>query len=58
MDLLAWDTAPPNSVYRDQIASVCGEAAVLGMLVLCSQLEHVTITLEEHRLGLTSLARE
>ena len=49
-----WDTAATaDAVYRDQIASVCGEAAMLDMLELFSELERITITLEEHGLGLT-----
>ena len=34
---------PPNSVYRDQIASVCGEAAGLDMLELFSELEQFPV---------------
>ncbi len=50
----AWhaDTVP-DSVYRDQIGAVCGEACVDDMLTVFRELEATTIALEEHGLGLT-----
>jgi len=49
-----WDAnATPEEVYADQIRAVCGEAAVEPMLEAFRELEAVTISLEEHGLGLT-----
>ena len=50
----SWDAAAtPESVYRDQVRSASGEAAVADMLETFRELESVTITLEKHGLGLT-----
>ncbi|NSW58000.1 MAG: hypothetical protein HPY44_18500 [Armatimonadetes bacterium] len=49
----AWDrSATPDEVYRDQIAAICGEAAVGDMLVAFSELEAATEVLEWEALGL------
>ena len=50
----AWDAGiTPAMVYRDQIRSVCGDAAVAPMLETFRELEAVTIDLEDHDLGLS-----
>lgn len=50
----AWDeTATPESVYRDQIGSVCGQACVPDMLEMFRQLEHTTMSLEDLGLWLS-----
>ena len=50
----SWDTAvTPESAYRDQVHCACGELAVADMLEMFRELERVTITLEQHGLGLT-----
>ena len=50
----SWDeAATPESVYRDQIRSVCGDKAVGDMLEMFRELEAATVTLENHGLGLT-----
>jgi hypothetical protein len=49
----AWyPDATPNSVYVNQIRSVCGEAAVEPMLEAFRELEATTIDLEAHGMGL------
>lgn len=49
----AWDPeATPESVYRDHIRAVCGEAAVEPLLEAFREIENVTAALEEHGLGL------
>ena len=50
----SWDeSTTPESVYRDQIRSVCGDKAVGDMLEVFRELEAATVTLEDHGLGLT-----
>jgi len=50
----AWDaSAMPESVYRDQIEAVCGEACVEEMLTVFREVEATTVGLEWHGLGLT-----
>jgi hypothetical protein len=50
----AWDAkVTPEDVYRDQIAHVCGDAAVPDMLKVFREVEAATVTLEWHGLGLT-----
>jgi hypothetical protein len=48
----AWDAAAtPQSVYRDQLRAVCGEAAVEEMLTVFREVEAATVQLEWHGLG-------
>jgi hypothetical protein len=50
----AWDPrATPPAVYRDQVQAVCGKAAVSDMLAVLSDVEAITLALEDHGLGLT-----
>ena len=50
----AWDTkTTPESVYRDQVRAVCGEACVEEMLTVFREVEATTVRLEWHGLGLT-----
>lgn len=54
LERTAWNPkANPEEVYRDQVAHVCGEAAVEDMLKVFSEVEAATVTLEWHGLGLT-----
>ena len=49
----AWDeTATPESIYRDQVRAVCGEAAVEDLLTMFRELEETSVLLEWHALGL------
>ena len=43
----------PEDVYRDQILTVCGKAAVPDMLTVFAEVEEVTRNLNGHGLGLT-----
>jgi hypothetical protein len=53
----AWDaTVSPEDVYRDQIAHVCGEAAIADMMQVFHEVEAATTILEWHGLGLTYTA--
>lgn len=50
----AWQPdATPDSLYRDQVRAVCGEACVPDMLTVFREVEAVTVGLEWHGLGLT-----
>jgi len=50
----AWDkSATPEDIYRDQISTVCGAAAVEDMLTVLREVEAATVLLEWHGLGLT-----
>ena len=50
----AWhDDVTPEDVYRDQVSTVCGKAAVPDMLTVFAELEDVTRHLNGHGLGLT-----
>jgi hypothetical protein len=50
----AWDkTTTPDAVYRDQVRTACGKAAVKDMLTVFRGVEATTVALEDHALGLT-----
>lgn len=50
----SWDaTATPRSVYVDQISAVCGKEAVEPMLEAFRELEAVTVSLEDHGMGIS-----
>jgi len=50
----AWDDGTtPEKVYRDQISAVCGDAAVPDLLRMFSELEKLTIDLNQQGMGLT-----
>ena len=50
----AWnESVTHESVYRDQIRAVCGEACIEDMLTTFREVEATTIALEDHGLGLT-----
>lgn len=53
----AWDAnISPEDIYRDQIAHVCGEAAIADMMQVFREVEVATTILEWHGLGLTYTA--
>jgi hypothetical protein len=50
----AWEAdATPQSVYRDQIRAVCGDACLEDMLTVFRQVEAATVTLESNSLYMT-----
>jgi hypothetical protein len=49
----SWEDTNPETVYRDLVVTLNGEAAVNDMLEGFRQIEAVTLALDDHGLGLT-----